>query len=951
MERKYLLILCSKALKILANQGPGALLEAFLRWYRQQKSSALNDIPWESLEEAFCITASDLITSLNSKIAVIVHAYYIEIFEEICSYLKNIPWKFDLFISVKNTADLVTAETKARQLHRANHIDIRIVPNKGRNIAPLLVEFGPILREFDFICHLHTKKSLYKGMERVDWRRYLYEMLLGTEERVRAILTIFTRDPTIGIIYPEVYENIPYWAHSWLRNKGIAQHVVQKLGIRFDPDQYLDYPVGAMFWARREALEPLLDLGLTWDDFPEEQGQTDGTLHHTLERCLTLAAHSRGLKHVVIKDTKTHQFSYRSHRNLHQYFSVPFDVKVRSQLPSVKVVSFDVFDTLLLRPFASPEMVFSYLEECAVSQMGIDRYQEKRKQAELVARESKDFKGDVKISEIYAAFAKLTGCNSDISKRLMELEIATECKIIRPRDQVVELAREVKAQGKRVILVSDTYFENRQLENILYANGINFYDKLYVSSELGKRKDRGDLWDYVLESEKIDKSELLHIGDNEVSDIQLLGDKGFRHPVHVMKPSVMFRQTALGHMLYEETKPWRGWREDLLYGMIANKCCTCPAPQSLHMSKPRLDDPFLLGYVVFGPIVFSFLTWLIRVALEDGVKDLKFITREGYFLSKAYDTFLNHKSFKAVAKDFPKGSYFICSRRAVVFAALRTEQDINNLLERHFNNTLRYFFTKRLQVENITAIEKRLGKETLDSLIILPRDYDKVYRYIVQVFDILVQQAERERDALLRYCREQGLKPSIKVGLVDLGYSGTIQKTLSSLLNAPLVGYYFVTDEGARSLRERGLMSRACFGEYVSYRIPNNPFKEYSLTLEAVFTGPSGQLIKFEQTANGITPIYGELGISQNKFVTVSKIQEGILGFIQELLDLFETDALKIQFPQDVLGKYLEDIVARRFEIGELEKLFWVEDNYCGNGEVPVLHFYRNKKISSPFKQ
>ena len=50
----------------------------------------------------------------------------------------------------------------------------------------------------------------------------------------------------------------------------------------------IDFPVGTMFWARPEALAPLLRLGLNLDDYPDEPLPVDGTILHALERLLPL---------------------------------------------------------------------------------------------------------------------------------------------------------------------------------------------------------------------------------------------------------------------------------------------------------------------------------------------------------------------------------------------------------------------------------------------------------------------------------------------------------------------------------------------------------------------------------------------------------------------------------------------------------------------------------------
>lgn len=73
--------------------------------------------------------------------------------------------------------------------------------------------------------------------------------------------------------------------------------------------------------------------------------------------------------------------------------------------------------------------------------------------------------------------------------------------------------------GKRVVLVSDMLLPRRIVEKILSENGIAGYHALYLSSDIGVRKDTGELSRLMLERERITPDELLMVGDNEHSEM------------------------------------------------------------------------------------------------------------------------------------------------------------------------------------------------------------------------------------------------------------------------------------------------------------------------------------------------------------------------------------------------------------------------------------------------
>lgn len=942
-KMKIILSLTKDGVKILKNSGFRSFIYATIRHIKNRKQQVQNPFPIREKPstEEFTIEPSNFLSITNSKIAIHVHVYYIDIFDEICEYLQNIPYKFTLLISITQNKHEPVIKGKLSAIPHLEHAIVRVVENRGRDLAPLLVEFGSFIRKFDYICHIHTKKSLYTGRERTDWRKYLFDRVIGSQKLVRAIFTAFLRDPLLGIVYPEIFPDLPYFACTWLSNKSMGSNLLNRLNIRFDPDMYFDYPTGSMFWMKKEALEPLLDLGLKITDFPEETGQADGTLQHCIERCLAFSAQSKGFHHLVVKDPEKFIFSSKSSKNLHQYLDTPFIEKFTHNLAFSRIVSFDLFDTLLIRPFATPHMVFSYLEEQISRAYGINNFKELRNTAERIARERKNYQEDVTISEIYSVFSDVAKIDSDTSSKLLNLEISTEIDILIPRKEVIDAAKLAKTQNKRLILISDTYLESTHIEKILKAKGIDFFDKMYISCETGKRKDRGDLWDYVIECEGLTPGNYLHVGDNEETDIQRIIDKGYRYSIHVMRPTALFQMSEFGSYLWSKMDVYTNWRENLLYGKYANIFCADPNEKHLFTSQTVFEDPIVFGYVIFGPIIFNFMNWLIKTTQKMNCDHLWFLAREGHVLQNAYNAMITHPKISGKFEKNPTSSYFLCSRRSVIFPLLKTKSDIHLLLDRQFKGTLRCFLTKKLNITSSSYVQENFDSYTLNQNISLPEDYTLLFNYLEKLLPDLRREAQIEREFIVKYCKEQGFNENSKIGVVDIGYSGTIQHALMELLEAELHGYYFITLKSSKRV-DHETVFKACFQELEDpFDMRKIPLFKYSLLLEAVMTSPKGQLVRFSTDSSGnLIPIYKEGGISQKEFNQINLIHDGIIQFIEEMLDQFRDNALEIDIPNEIINLCYENVINRRFKTGSLKNILSVENDYEGMGEINVLDFY-----------
>ncbi|MGQ3889232.1 rhamnan synthesis F family protein [Legionella sp. CNM-1927-20] len=230
------------------------------------------------------------------EIAVMCHMFYVDLLEEISGYLKNIPFPFDLFITTDTQAKKAEIENYFLEWTRGS-VSVKVVENRGRDIAPKVIEFAHIYSQYEFFLHIHTKKSPHYRSR--GWRNYLFETLLGSERIIRSIFEAFRQDKDLGIIAPEHFPLLrPYI--GWGNNFKISQDFAKKIGIELYKNNRIDFPSGSMFWGRSASLKSLIDTQLSYNDFPEGNHETDGTLAHAIERLYFFLCEHEGYKWIKI---------------------------------------------------------------------------------------------------------------------------------------------------------------------------------------------------------------------------------------------------------------------------------------------------------------------------------------------------------------------------------------------------------------------------------------------------------------------------------------------------------------------------------------------------------------------------------------------------------------------------------------------------------------------------
>lgn len=249
-----------------------------------------------------------------TTLAIVIHAFYFDILPEIIDYLiHNAESKYKIYIT---SPEMLSEKIVTLFNNNGCEYSFLEVDNRGRDILPFLEVLPQVFNDgYQAVLKIHTKKTDHTKSGDL-WRKDLYKKLLEQQAMQRA-LEIFNGDGAVGMIGAPghiVPLNLYYGANA----KTVA-FMSEAMGVPPSQLSNLNFSAGSMFYVRKQALLPLLNLGLKSKDFEDESGQKDGTLSQAVERAFAISVVASNMKLVDTSYhpekqnptiTKDHPFTY-----------------------------------------------------------------------------------------------------------------------------------------------------------------------------------------------------------------------------------------------------------------------------------------------------------------------------------------------------------------------------------------------------------------------------------------------------------------------------------------------------------------------------------------------------------------------------------------------------------------------------------------------------------------
>lgn len=502
-----------------------------------------------------------------------------------------------------------------------------------------------------------------------------------------------------------------------------------------------------------------------------------------------------------------------------------------------KAVSFDLFDTLIMRKTLLPTDVAALLELRLREQgISIENFVNRRIGAEKeLSKAEAPF-----LEDIYQHVLDQAASVSITAEELARMEWELDCELIVPRKEMTEVLEKLHGLGKQIYIVTDSYYRQEQIEHMLRQCGINDYDRILVSCEYhtGKRQHL-----FCELKRLLGEKTALHVGDDSLADIESAQREGLSA---FSIPNAMDLLENVGYLGFSGHMDSLASR--LKLGMLVSKVFNSPFLFEEEGQRLHVDCPYDIGYLFMAPMITDFVLWFAEKVNERRLKNVWFCARDGFLIKKLYD----------ILQPGNHAVYFLTSRMAALRAGVCSEEDISYIGGMKFSGTLGQQLKERFGIA--VSDEEAQGKELSDYT------------------EVILEALEEKRKNNRKYVDSLPVKEG-NIAFFDFVAKGTSQMYCSRLVSNHLEGLYFLQLE-KEFMKDKKLDIQPFYDE--SERDKSAIYEEYYI-LETILTSPMPSVLEFDSEGK---PCYAKETRSEEDIACFMQVQGGIIDYFKEYIKL-----------------------------------------------------------------
>lgn len=538
------------------------------------------------------------------------------------------------------------------------------------------------------------------------------------------------------------------------------------------------------------------------------------------------------------------------------------------ELAQYDVVSFDVFDTLLFRPFSHPADLF-YLVGMDLHYPDFRRIRMETESSLRKRRQRETGCSEIAFPEIWEAMEKETGIPKETG---MSVEWKWEQRCCMANPYMLRVVAELKRLGKPVLTVSDMYLGGLRVRQLLQGCGYSGLTDCFVSSDYRVSKSEGGLYRAVQASLGPGRR-LVHVGDNRTAD--------YDTPRKMAIPAVLYPHIHQTGGRYRTTD-MSAMTGSLYRGLVNFR---------LHNGLDHQSRDYEYGFVYGGLFAVGYCRFIHDYAEAHHLDRLLFLSRDGAVLLQAYRRLYPEESDRAV--------YAYWSRLAALKVTAR------HFKAEYFRRFLFHKADQGFTLERIlegmelphwtAALCRNIGAKPDEPLTY--KNVGNVKSYLCSRWDEVLARYAPQAEAAGIYYRGL-LRNSRRAAAVDIGWAGSGAVMLDDAVNrlwnldCPITGILAGTLSGA-GLDADGMEPFLFSGRLISYLYSaqtnrdlwksHDPAQNHNLYWELLLGAPEGGLQGFYPDGHGgflcrfkDPPAHAD---------RIAAIHEGILDFVRLFIE------------------------------------------------------------------